>query len=155
MHARSVIGSLLDANNLMWAIRYRVNHHLSEEEIINYTLPLGYRVRDEHIRGIAAGADIAQIVSEIYPTLTETTPLLHDPRKGLPELEVQLQRYVATQCRQALVGDPFNVGVPLGYLVLAELEIQDLTVLVEAKSSRIPPADYRGYLVNEYADARD
>jgi V/A-type H+-transporting ATPase subunit C len=154
-HARSVIGALLDSTNLMWAIRYRVNHHLSEEEIINYTLPLGYRVRDEHIRSIAAGADVAQVVSEIYPMLAGTTPMLQEPRRGLPQLEVQLQRYLATQCRQALLGNPFNVGIPLAYLVLAELEIQDLTVLIEAKSSRVPPAGYRGYLVNEDSDARD
>ena len=38
-HALRIIGSLVDMNNLMWAIRYRVYHHLSEEEVINYTLP--------------------------------------------------------------------------------------------------------------------
>src|SRR5438046_504689 len=41
-----IIGALLDMNNLMWAIRYRVYHKLSEEELINYTLPFGYRVQD-------------------------------------------------------------------------------------------------------------
>src|ERR1043165_1161574 len=56
-HGVRIIGSLLDMNNLMWAIRYRVYHKLSEEEIINYTLPFGYRVKDSDIRVIAAGAD--------------------------------------------------------------------------------------------------
>ena len=54
-----LIGSLLDLNNLMWVIRYKTYHNLSEEELINYTLPFGYRVRDEDVRAIAAGADIA------------------------------------------------------------------------------------------------
>ncbi len=45
-----IAGSLVDMTNLMWAIRYRVNHRLSEEEIINYTMPFGYRVRDQDIR---------------------------------------------------------------------------------------------------------
>ena len=44
-HSVRIIGSLLDMNNLMWAIRYRVYHKLSEEEVINYTLPFGYRVQ--------------------------------------------------------------------------------------------------------------
>ena len=43
---------------MVWAIRYRVYHHLSEEEIINYPLPFGYQVRDEDIRAIAAGLDV-------------------------------------------------------------------------------------------------
>jgi len=45
-------------NNLMWVIRYKIYHQLSEEEVINYTLPFGYRVRDEDVRAIAAGADL-------------------------------------------------------------------------------------------------
>ena len=48
--AMRIIGSLLDMTNLMWAIRYRVYQQLSEEELINYTLPFGYRLRDQDIR---------------------------------------------------------------------------------------------------------
>ena len=58
-YATRIVGSLLDMNNLMWAIRYRVYHKLSEEELINYTLPFGYHVHDDDIRAIAAGADIS------------------------------------------------------------------------------------------------
>ena len=56
--ASRIIGSLMDVNNLMWVIRYKVYHQLSEEEVINYTLPFGFRVRDEDVRAIAAGADL-------------------------------------------------------------------------------------------------
>jgi V/A-type H+-transporting ATPase subunit C len=133
--ALRVVGSLVDLNNLMWAIRYRVYHQFSEEEIINYTLPFGYRVRDEDIKSIAAGADIAQIVTRLYPQLTGVDTLLQEPQHGLPELERRLQRHVAAQCRSAFTGYPFHVGIPLGYLVLAEWEIQDLTAVIEAKSA--------------------
>ena len=44
--AARVVGTLIDANNLMWAIRYKVYKQLSEEELINYTLSIGYRVRE-------------------------------------------------------------------------------------------------------------
>jgi V/A-type H+-transporting ATPase subunit C len=145
--ARRIIGSLLDMNNLIWAIRYRMYHHLSEEEIINYTLPFGYQVRDEDIRALAAGADILQIVTRLYPDLPNQDLLLQEPRRGLPELEVQLQRHVADQCRAAFTGYPFRISIPLAFLVLNELEIQDLTVLIEAKSSQVPEEGYKPYLV--------
>jgi V/A-type H+-transporting ATPase subunit C len=146
-HSRRIVGSLLDMNNLIWAIRYRMYHHLSEEEIINYTLPFGYRVRDEDIRAIAAGADILQVVSQLYPDLPNLDELLQEPRKGLPELEIQLQRYVADQCRAAFVGYPFRISLPLAFLVLTEMEIQDLTVLIEAKSSEVTNEGYKPYLI--------
>jgi V/A-type H+-transporting ATPase subunit C len=150
-YALRIIGALLDMNNLMWVIRYRVYHNLSEEELINYTLPFGYRVRDVDIRAIAAGADIAQIVRRIYPDLTDVEGLLMEPRKGLPLLEAQLQRYVEEQCRAAFVGYPFHIGIPLAYLVLKKMEIQDLTALIEAKAAKIPVESYQPYLLMNYA----
>ena len=145
--AQHIVGALLDMTNLMWAIRYRVYHHLSEEEVINYTLPFGYRVRDEDIRAIAAGADIAQVVSRLYTNLHDVDTLLHDPRSGLPELELQLQRFVAEVCRAAFSGYPFHIGIPLGFLVLNELEVQDLTVLIEAKSAHMPAEEFQPHLL--------
>lgn len=145
--ALRIVGSLIDMDNLMWAIRYRVYHHLSEEEIINYTVPFGYRVRDEDIQAIAAGTDIAQVIARIYPDLPDATPLLREPRSGLPKLEVQLQRRIVDQCRSAFIGYPFHIGIPLAYVLMNELEIQDLTVLIEAKSLQLPTEEFQPYLL--------
>ncbi|MBN1874565.1 MAG: V-type ATPase subunit [Anaerolineae bacterium] len=145
--AQQVVGMLLDVTNLMWAIRYRVNHKLSEEEIVNYTLPVGYQVHDEDIRAIAAGADIAQTVARIYPDLEDISPLLKDAQSGLPQVEVVLQRCVVEACRNAFIGYPFHIGIPIAYLLLIELEIQDLTVLVEAKASQVSPDEFRSFLL--------
>jgi V/A-type H+-transporting ATPase subunit C len=142
-----VIGALVDMNNLMWAIRYRVYHHLSEEELINYTLSFGYRVRDEDIRTIAAGGDIESLVARLYPGISGLDALLREPRKGLPQLEVKLERQVAEICRAIFAGYPFNIGVPIAYLILKEMETQDLTVLIEAKAAKIPPEEFKPLLI--------
>ncbi len=142
-----IIGSLLDMNNMMWAIRYRVYQGLSEEETINYTLPFGYHVSDEDIRAIAAGADIPSIVSRLYPELKDVNALLEQPKRGLPTLEREIKRYLMQQCMAAFVGNPFHVGVPLAYLVLSDLEVEDLTVLIEAKFTELAPDTYRPFLL--------
>jgi V/A-type H+-transporting ATPase subunit C len=142
-----VVGSLVDLNNLMWAIRYRIYHHLSEEEIINYTLPFGYRVQDEDLRAIAAGADITQVVVNIYPELTDVDALLQEPQSGLPKLELRLQRTLVEECQAAFIGYPFHVGVLLAYLLLNKLEIQDLTVLIEAKSLQMSADRFQPHLL--------
>ena len=145
--ALRLIGSLMDMNNLMWVIRYRVYQNLSEEELINYTLPFGYRVRDEDIRAIAAGVDIASVVERVYPTVSDVNALLAEPRSGLPQLEIKLKRQVLKQCLAAFSGNPFHIGIPLAFLILSDLEIQDLTVLIEAKSSRMPEDEFRPFLL--------
>lgn len=145
--ALRIIGPLVDMTNLMWALRYRVYHHLSEEEIINYTLPFGYRVRDEDIRAIAAGADLARVVMRVYPGLKNVDELLQDPERGLPKLELQLQRWLRQKLNAVFTGYPFHIGLPLAFLVLNELELQDLTVLIEAKATGKAPADFMPYLL--------
>lgn len=146
-HGVKIIGSLLDMNNLMWAIRYKVYHKLSEEEIVNYTLPFGYRVQDSDIRAIAAGADIASMVTRIFPGITDVNALLENPQSGLPKLEVLLKREVMKRCLAAFVGSPFHIGIPLAFLVIHDFEVQDLIVLIEAKSTNLPDEEYRQYLL--------
>lgn len=141
-HGVKIIGSLLDLNNMMWAVRYKVYHKLSEEEIINYTLPFGYKVQDSDIRAIAAGADIPAIISRIYPGIPDVNALLENPLVGLPKLEVTLKRALLKQCFAAFIGSPFHIGIPLAFLVASDLEAQDLIVLVEAKSTNLTDDDY-------------
>jgi vacuolar-type H+-ATPase subunit C/Vma6 len=145
--ATKIIGSLLDMNNLMWALRYKVYHKLSEEEIINYTLPFGYRVQDSDIRAIAAGADFAAVINRIYPGIHDVTALLENPQSGLPKLEVLFKRELIKQCLAAFVGNPFHIGIPLAFLVLSDLEVQDLVLLIEAKSSNMAEDEYRPFLL--------
>ncbi|MGZ9235569.1 MAG: V-type ATPase subunit [Anaerolineales bacterium] len=145
--ATKIIGSLLDMNNLMWAIRYKVYHKLSEEEIINYTLPFGYRVQDSDIRAIAAGADVTAVINRVFPGIPDVNALLENPQNGLPKLEVLLKRQLIKQCLAAFVGNPFHIGIPLAFLVLSDIEVQDLIVLVEAKSSNMPEDEYRPFLL--------
>jgi V/A-type H+-transporting ATPase subunit C len=145
-YATRIVGPLLDMNNLMWAIRYRTYHHLSEEEIINYTLPFGYHVSDDDIRSIAAGSDISQIVKRLYPDLTGLDELLQNLHSGLPKLELLLKKRMLEQCTSAFVGNPFQIGIPLGYLLLLDQEIQEIVVLLEAKSSKLPVEKYRNLL---------
>lgn len=146
-YAAKLIGPLIDMNNLMWAIRYRTYHHLSEEEIINYTLSFGYHVSDNDIRSIAAGADIAQIVKRLYPDIAGVDELLQDLHSGLPRLERLLKKRSLKPCDAAFVGNPFQIGIPLGYLLLFDQEIQELVVLLEAKSNKLPVDKYRSLLL--------
>jgi len=148
VQATRVIGSLVDTNNVMWAIRYRVYKHLSEEELINYTLPFGRRVHDEDIRSIGSGGDIGTVVGRLYPEIDDLAGFLNEVSSGLPRLEIGLKRTVARRCMAAFLGNPFHVGLPLAYLVLHDLEVQDLTVLLEAKSTQATVEEYQPFVLN-------
>ena len=142
-----ILGPVVDMTNLMWALRYRTYHQLSEEEIINYTLSFGYHLRDEDVRAIAAGVDIRTYWKKSIRRLENVNSLIQSPEHGLPILEMLIQRLLADQCRAVFSGYPFHIGLLLACLVLTELEIRDLTVLIEAKSSIMPYDGYAPFFV--------
>lgn len=153
-HALHTLGSVLDTDNLLWAIRHRVYHHLSEQEIINYTLPFGYQLQDEDIRTIAAGGDIASVIKQVYPELADLDALKRlEPEGGAPleTLEVILQRRIVRLCHREFIGDPFHVGIPVAYLLLIEYENRDLIVVIEAKASHFPRSRFEPMLLMQSA----
>jgi V/A-type H+-transporting ATPase subunit C len=146
-HILRIIGTALDGNNLIWALRYRLYHNLSEEEIINYTLPMGYRVKDNDIRQIAAGANPIAILSRIYPDIAKNNILLGNLTKNLPDLELYFKKQTLHACQSAFYGYPFHGGIAIAYLLMVEMEIKDLIVIIEAKSMKIPYDRYQKYLI--------
>jgi len=149
-HALRTLGSVLDMDNLLWAIRHRVYHNLSQQEIINYTLPFGYQVQDGDIRAIAAGRDIARVIKRVYPDLADLDILTRlEPEDGAPleTLEVILQRRIVKLCHKEFIGDPFHVGIPVAYLLLNEYENRDLILIIEAKASRFPRRKFDSLLL--------
>jgi V/A-type H+-transporting ATPase subunit C len=145
--ALRLVGTTLDVDNLLWAIRYRVYHHLSEEEIINYTLPIGYQVQDIHIRAIARGDDISDVVHSIHPGIEWSGRPDGRPGEELVNLERALQRHIIELCQVTFLGNPFHIGLPVAHLLLNEYEITELTTLIEAKASRLPLAAFEPVLI--------
>ncbi len=146
--SRELIGEIIERNDLIWASRYKTFHHLSVAEIINYTLGIGPKVQDDVIRQIANGVPLSEIIPKIYPSLAVVSDKSLDEVRELSYWEVMLQRMFRQHCRSKLVGSPFNLGGPLAYLFLLEYEIQDLTLLIEAKSLGLPKERYNPFLVN-------
>lgn len=146
--AHRLIGMMVDKNNIMWAARYRIYHHLSESEIINYTLPFGYKINDSVIRAIAADRDPYQLVTEIYPAISVEKGFEGSSSSNRQINETILTRLIYTACRKTFAEGSFNIGLLLAYLFVLEMEIQDLTLLLEAKALGIPSEVYTPCLIH-------
>jgi V/A-type H+-transporting ATPase subunit C len=134
--ARRVLGIHLDILNILWAYRYRVYHALSAEEIVNYTLWRTFRTNADLIRRIALGAPPADILVEVWGQNafhpSELAALDSSPQM-IPRLELTLQRLWRRVAQREMGGYPFKLGTLLGYVILQELETQDLITLLEGK----------------------
>jgi vacuolar-type H+-ATPase subunit C/Vma6 len=148
--ARRLVGSRLDRLNVTWAFRYRIYYHLSEEEIINYTLPYGYRSDDRILRAIAAGAGIEEIVAGVWGEgVPEFVDLARDSvRETLQAFEAALMRMECRHAHRPFSGHPFHLGLLLGYLIRKECEAHDLTTLAESKAEALSAREVEPYLVS-------
>lgn len=146
---RKLIGMMVDKNNLTWAARYRVFHRFSESEIIIYTLPFGYKIDDSVIRAIAADRDPYQLLAEIYPAIAKEGNLDSKNTSKWQLNETIFTRMIYSTCRNAFSDGSFSIGLPLAYLLVLEFEIQDLTLLFEAKSLEMPVDQYAPYLIRK------
>ncbi len=146
---QKLLGLIIDKNNLTWAARYRIYHHLTESEIINYTLPFGYRIDDEIIRSVASGLPLTELVAKAYPAITPFITSQEGITEKLPLVEVALTRMFLQTCRSVFTMNSFDIGFVLAFLYLLEIEIQDLTLLIEAKALGIQPERYAPYLFNQ------
>lgn len=149
--ATRFVGAWVDAQNLLWAYRYRIYADFSPEEILNYTLHNGLRVNADAVRSIALGAPLLDVVSQIWgDTLPGLDTLEGLPdRQALPKLELILQRHLWLEARQARGGYPLSLATVLAYEILLESEVRDLMALAEGKAVGWTAEQIRPYLIGE------
>jgi V/A-type H+/Na+-transporting ATPase subunit C len=134
--ARQILGVLYDILNLGWMAQYRDVWGLSREEILNYTLRQGRWVTLDVRRHLAedrAGGWQSALAPTPYAELAAAIEA-----RGFDAASAALWRLLAEQIQTGLSGYPFHIGVPLGLLLLQEIEIRDLQVLLAAKRLQVP-----------------
>ncbi len=142
--AHALLGLLYDVLNLSWIGRHRGELGLSAEEALNYALRQGRWVTAEVRRRLVeeravnwgaalAGTPYGRFVPELQ-------------QGGFDAAAPGLWQLVARAARAELRGYPFHIGVPLGFLMLLDLEVRDLEVLVTCKQLEWPAAAALGQL---------
>jgi vacuolar-type H+-ATPase subunit C/Vma6 len=147
--AERFLGFMIDSQNVIWALRYRIYYHLSPEEILNFTLNHGVRVRPSSMQEIAAGADPVDVLQRVWDgKLGELQALRGLTREEvLARAESLFNRYLYRQAIKTLQGFPLGLGIVLAYHTLLEFEVYDLVTVLEGKAVGYAPDQIRPLLI--------
>ena len=149
--AQRLLGMRIDADNLLWAYRFRTYARFAPEEILNYTLQRGLTVDAEIVREIVLGAPLVGIVRRLWgaaiPALDELNEL--SERAALERLELLVQRHLHQVALRTWQSYPLQLGTILAYQVFVEDEIRDLLTVVGGKSFGWTAEQLRPYLIGE------
>lgn len=130
-----LLDPLADINNLIWAGRFREIYGFPGEEIYQYLLEAG-SLGDPRRRHDLAFAPNLAVMIDLLPRrpygelLAGTT--------DLAALEERLARYWVKTLEKVSSLPPFQIGLPITYLFLKELEIRNLITLITGMILGIP-----------------
>jgi vacuolar-type H+-ATPase subunit C/Vma6 len=135
--AQGLLGVLFDILNLCRIGRFRDALDLPPDEIVSYLQPDGRWI------GRASCRALAEDKTSGWQAVLARTPFAdfaYAADIGNFEAAIPLAwRRLATEAQRKLSSYPFEIGVPLSFLLLQEIEIRDLGVMLAAKDLQLPP----------------
>ena len=140
-----ILGMYLDILNVTWIIRFKEQYQFSTEEILNYTIQHGYAFTLRDRRRLSETSNPGEVIAYLKNTLYGKALSDEVP---LNTLHVVLNRYLIAQLRKFFSGNPFQIGVIFGYLLLKEFEISDIITIIEAKKYGLSLEQSRHYIIH-------
>jgi len=133
---RRLLGSLADVTNILWAQRLRTTFRFSPTETASFLIPYGFRLNQRKRQALVQWDGRRPLPISLPGARQPAVPLR-------PSLMGLLRR----EAFKPLLTIPFQAGVPLAYMLLAELEVEDLRTIYEGKRWGLAPAQLAERLV--------
>ena len=132
-----------DIKNLGWILRYRFDYQLTEVEIFNYTLNIGYELNDDLVMELAALHSPSRFLTTIahLPVGKYLAKVLPPNTDSVIEIEAALDKYWEKVHLDALCGPPFGLMPFMAYQVLKELERTRLERIIVGLQLDLLPED--------------
>jgi V/A-type H+-transporting ATPase subunit C len=123
-----LLGAYADVSNILWARRLRETFQLSPANVAAHLIPYGFHLTDRQRRALGSSPADRPLPFPFSGMSPETA-----------DLRVRLLRLLRREASRPLFLVPFQVGLPLAYLLLTEMEASDLITLYEGKRWSVPP----------------
>ena len=144
--AKRMLGMVYDITNVDWVLRYRLTYNVPPEELLNYTIPMGFRLDDHIIRKMSVASDVGSIVDVLPNPYQDSLRPIVNQASPIHKANVALNRLVSRSARNQLAGYPFTIGTPISFLLLRQAEVHDLKSILEGLRHNYTPDAIRTHL---------
>jgi V/A-type H+-transporting ATPase subunit C len=142
--ARRLIGVEIDMLNINWIVRFKTLYNLPLEDAVSYTIPFGYSLDNEALKGAFRAEDVTEMVSDfVKKKYAALSPLIkiqgtevHSRLVLIERLLTEIMRY---EVHRLMLGNPFTIGIILAYFTLKKWEIKQVMTILNAKLYGIEP----------------
>lgn len=137
----NLFGLEADFKNIFWIFRARKYYNLSKEMIHRYMIPYNYKLNNEVLNEMIEAMDMNGILKLIDQTYYGK---IIDFRED--KVELQFLSYMHKIQQRSMRTEPFSIAPIIGYMYLKELEVLNITNIVEGIRYGVEPDKIHEYL---------
>ncbi|ACL70692.1 V-type ATPase subunit [Halothermothrix orenii] len=145
---RDLLGTQVDLLNIQWIYRTKRYYNLNTEEILNYTIPIHYRLSAKDLKNLSQSSQEEEIFNYLSKTDYDElfSPVAHD--KSIL-FEKYFLSYLLKKAYHTKISGTSNVGVIISYTFIKEYEIRDIITVVEGVRYSLRSEDIKNYLIRD------
>jgi V/A-type H+-transporting ATPase subunit C len=143
-HAQGIITDLL---NIQWIYRGKKFYKLSPEELLNYTINLGYRLDFNSLKALCYTPSLEEFYKLVKTTRysfmfkeDETTDIY---------MERRMERHIYFELKALVRNYNLSIISAFAYIMLLEYEVRDIISIVEAIRYRVPADQAYKYIIRK------
>lgn len=143
-HAQGIIADLL---NIQWIYRGIKFYRLNPEELLNYTINLGYRLRYSMLKELCYATGLEEFFRLVKTTKysflfkeDETTDLY---------MERRMERHIYFELRTLIKNYNLSIINAFSYILFLEYEVKDIISIVEAIRYKVPAEHANKYIIRK------
>jgi len=143
-HAQGVIADLL---NLQWIYRGKKFYRFLPEELLNYTINIGYRLNYDFIRRLC----YAESMEEFYRLAKSTRYafIFKDDETTDIYMERRIERYIYFELKSIQRNYSLSIASSFAYVMFLQFEVRDIIALIETIRYKVPLEQANKYIIRK------
>lgn len=134
-------GLEVDVRNIMWIYRGKKYYDISKGILYSYMLPGGYKLKKDKIVDLVETETPEQVLSQ----------LKRGPYKDIVDFssgnwDNSFYKYYGHKQNRLIRFLPFTIAPIIGYIFIKEIEIMNLTTIIEGIRYKVEPSKIESYL---------
>ena len=147
-NAGIILGIQYDITNLLWMLRFKQYYKLTSEQIFQYMLPYGWKLRPEVFLQISSDSNTwmsSPTFIKPYDQILKTA--MNSDSNYILGAEIYLLRYLYNESVKSLLKFPLQASSFIAFFIMKEMEIRDIISILAGKNLDIPPEKIRDYMI--------
>ncbi len=150
---KEIMGERADLTNVEWILRAKAFYSLSEEELYNSLIPVGFKMQKDDYHRLCGARSFDEALGFLSESAyTKIFKSLQEERDATPEMATQaMRKYLYQKYKSAVsVLGGFSIAPFFHYLFLKEYEIMDITTIVEGVRYDIEAKEISKHLIASF-----